>query len=141
MWLAIFLAISYARRSTIRKEWWFSSRMVLSWREVKALLTMSSMELRSSRLRMPERMPVIKRILNCCRWGLPLRARTSISSGAMRTLQWSRGAGRRQARVGGAKVRGDEIIDLEALTGIDVPSSGFFLHRTRIGKTSIILGD
>jgi hypothetical protein len=34
---------------------------------------------------MPERMPVIKRILNCCKWGLPFRAR-SISSGAMRTL-------------------------------------------------------
>jgi hypothetical protein len=53
--------------------------------EVKALLTFSSIALRSSRLRMPERMPVIKRILNCCKWGLPFRAR-SISSGAMRTL-------------------------------------------------------
>ena len=60
--------------------------------EVKALLTISSIELRSSRLRMPERMPVIKRILNCCRWGLPFRAR-SISSGATSTLSVS---GRRE---------------------------------------------
>jgi len=29
-WPAISLALSYARRSTIRKEWWFSSRMVHS---------------------------------------------------------------------------------------------------------------
>ena len=78
---AISLALSDARRSTIRKEWWFSSRMVLSWREVKALLTISSIALRSSRLRTPERMSVIKRILNCGRWRLPLRARASISSG------------------------------------------------------------
>jgi len=55
-------------------------------RKAKALPTFSStMSSRSSWLRMPERMPVIKRILNCCRWGLPFRAR-SISSGAMRTL-------------------------------------------------------
>jgi len=47
---------------------------------------MSSIELRSSRLRVPERMPAIERILNCCRWGLPFRARAGISSGAMRTL-------------------------------------------------------
>ena len=46
--------------------------------------------------RMPERMPAIKRILNCCRRGLPFRARASISSGVMRTLQGSRGAGRRR---------------------------------------------
>jgi hypothetical protein len=77
------------RCSTIRKEWWFSSRMVLSWTEVKALLASSSVELRSSRLRMPERMPVIKRILNCCRWRLPFRARASISSGATSTLSVS----------------------------------------------------
>ena len=58
--------------------------------EVKALLTSSStMSSRSSRLRMPERMPVIKRILICCRWGLPFRAR-SISSGGERTVQGSR---------------------------------------------------
>jgi hypothetical protein len=30
-----------------QEGWWFSSRMVLSWTEVKALLTFSSMELRS----------------------------------------------------------------------------------------------
>jgi len=55
IWPAISRALSYARRSTIRKEWWFSSRMVLSCRDVKALLTSSStMSSRSSRLRMPE---------------------------------------------------------------------------------------
>jgi hypothetical protein len=48
--------------------------MVLSWTEVKALLTSRSREPRSSRLRMPERMPVIRRILNCCRWGLPFQS-------------------------------------------------------------------
>jgi hypothetical protein len=36
--------------------------MALSWTEVKALLTSSStMSSRSSRLKMPERMPAIKR--------------------------------------------------------------------------------
>jgi hypothetical protein len=44
------------------------------------------MELRSSLLRTPERMPG-KTILNCRRWRLPLRARASISSGAMSTLE------------------------------------------------------
>jgi hypothetical protein len=34
---------------------------------------------------MPERMPVIKRILNCCRWGLPFQSAAS-PPGAMRTL-------------------------------------------------------
>jgi hypothetical protein len=67
--------------------------------EVKALFTDSSVELLSNWLRMPERMPVIKRILNCCRWGLPFKARARISSGAMRTAQESRGAGRRRAGV------------------------------------------
>jgi hypothetical protein len=55
-------------------------------RKAKALLTFSSIELRYSRLRTPERMPVIKRILNCWRWGLPFGAR-SISSGATSTLE------------------------------------------------------
>ena len=31
----------------------------------------------------------IKRVLYCCRWGLPFRPRASISSGAMRTLSVS----------------------------------------------------
>jgi len=44
-------------------------------RKAKALLTFSStMISRSSWRRMPERMPVIKRILNCCRWGLPFQS-------------------------------------------------------------------
>ena len=47
--------------------------------EVKALLT--SRESRSSRLRMPERMPAIKRILNCCWCGLPFRARQHLLRG------------------------------------------------------------
>jgi len=34
----------------------------------------------------PERMPVIRRIPNCCRCGLPLSALASISSGATSTL-------------------------------------------------------
>jgi hypothetical protein len=52
----------------------------------EGLLTLRSRELRSRRLRTPERMPVMKTILNCCRWGLPLSARASISYGTMRTL-------------------------------------------------------
>jgi len=60
--------------------------MVLSWTDVKALLTIRSIEPRSSRPRTPERMPVMKRILNCCRWELPFRAR-SISSGGDKHAQ------------------------------------------------------
>jgi len=72
------------------------------------------------------RMPVIKRILNCCRWGLPFRTR-SISSGAMRTLNdgeqedggqeldfhdWSGGAsGILGDGEGGAKVRHVSYVD------------------------------
>jgi hypothetical protein len=35
---------------------------------------------------MLKRLPVLKRILNCCRWGLPFSVLGSISSGAMRTI-------------------------------------------------------
>jgi hypothetical protein len=63
--------------------------MVLSWTDVKAFLTIRSMELRSSWLRTPERMPVMRTILNGCRWGLPLRAWARISSGATSTLSVS----------------------------------------------------
>jgi hypothetical protein len=68
---------------------WFSSRMLLSWTEVKVLLIIMSMELRPSRVRTLERMLAMKTILNRCRCRLPLRARASISSGAMSTLSVS----------------------------------------------------
>jgi len=73
-WPAILLALLYAGCSTIRKGWGSPPGWSTARTEVKALLTVSSMESRSSRLRMPERIPAIKRSLNCCRCGLPLRA-------------------------------------------------------------------
>ncbi len=41
-------------RPTIRKLWWFSSNMVISWKDVKARRTSNSVKLRSRRLRMRE---------------------------------------------------------------------------------------
>ena len=48
------------RALPIRKLWWFSSRMVMSWKTVKARRTSTSVKLRFSRL---ELRPLMKRTL------------------------------------------------------------------------------
>ena len=70
----------------IIREWRASSRMVMIWNVVKPRLTSSSVIARWSRLRMPEKLPDMYRILYLCRFGLRLSISMKVCWGATRTL-------------------------------------------------------